>query len=124
MSGQTEWIKIQKRERRGLTDECSVTPTCIAIGRKYVSRFQGIRSVEVYRDNKGSRIGIVPREDDEGYALRIRGPGVAYIGTKNMIKRLNVTPGRYPARWTTAKLAGEEKDILVIDVGSKSKVKR
>lgn len=112
----SEWVKLEKRKRRGLTDECSVTSTCIAIGKKYVSRLKGVRSADVYRNNIGSRIGIVPREDNEGYALRIRGPGVAYIGTKNLIRRLHILPGRYPAKWTTEKLDGEEKTVLVINV--------
>ena len=112
----SEWVKLEKRARRGLTDECSVTSTCIAIGKDYVSRFKGTRSVDIYLDNKQSRIGMIPREDDEGYALRIRGPGVAYVGTKNLIRRLNVIIGRYPARWITDKLHGEEKKMLVIDV--------
>ena len=115
-----DWIRVEKRERRGLTDKCSVTSSGIAIGRKYISRFKESRSVDVYRDAKGLHIGIVPRNDDKGYSLRVRGPGVAYVGTKNMIKRLNITRGRYPARWTNEKLNGEEKPVLVIDVKEKS----
>lgn len=121
MSG---WIKLEKRARRGLTDECSVTSTCIAIGTKYARRLKSVRSVDVYSNNLRSVIGIVPRGDDEGYASRIRGPGVAYVGTKNMIRQLNVVPGRYPAKWTAEELDGEEKTILLIDVRAKSTIKK
>jgi len=120
----SEWIKLEKRARRGLTDECSVTSTSISIGRKYVSRLKSVQSVDVYRNNLRSVIGIVPREDNEGYAVRIRGSGVAYVGTKNMIKQLNVVAGRYPAKWKTEELDGEQKSILIIDVGAKSRVKK
>lgn len=106
-----------------MTNKCSITSTTIAIGRDYVRRFEGIKSADIYLNNKGSRIGIAPREDDEGYAVRIRGPGVAYVGTKNLIERLNVFPGRYNAKWTTTKLDGEEKKILIIDVKLKSREK-
>jgi len=112
----SKWIKLGKRARRGLTDECSVTSTAITIGRDYVTRLKGVPSVDVYFDKGESRIGLVPREDEEGYALRIRGPGVAYVGTKNLIARMNVAQGRYNAKWTTSELDGEERDILVIDV--------
>ena len=120
----SEWIKVEKRARRGLTDECSVTSTSISIGRKYVSRLKGVPSVDVYRNNLRSVIGIVPRADNEGYAVRIRGTGVAYVGTKNMIKQLNVSSGRYPAKWKTEELDGEEKSILIIDIGAKSTSKK
>lgn len=116
----SNWIKVSKRARRGLTDKCSVTSTTIAIGRDYVSRLKGVPSADIYIDNKESRIGIIPREDNEGYAVRIRGPGVAYVGTRNLIGRLKVIPGRYNAKWTTTKLDGEEKKILIINVKLKS----
>lgn len=119
----SEWIKLGKRARRGLIDKCSITSTTIAIGRDYVGRLKGMQSADIYLDNKESRIGIIPREDDEGYALRVRGPGVAYVGTKNLITRMNVAQGRYNAKWTTTKLDGEETDILIINVKLKSSEK-
>jgi hypothetical protein len=119
----SDWTKLAKRQRGILTDKCSVSSTTITLGRAHVARLKDKKSVDIYIDRDGSRIGMIPREDDEGYSLRIRSSGVANVGTKNLIERMNVSQGRYKAKWTTTEIDGEEKEILTIDVKLKSSEK-
>lgn len=112
----SNWTQLEKQERRILADKCSISSTTITLGKELVARLKDKKSLDIYIDRKAARIGMIPGEDDKGYSMRIRRSGVANVGSKNLIKRMNVVQGRYEAEWTTTEIDGEEKDILVINV--------